>query len=276
MKTKKYSIAAKAFVAVTVMFLFSGALFAQTVEERKGGTTTYSVAAGVVTDEYTWTIAAPTAPTSVTPAPTSGTGTTADPYVITWTADLTSIDVTWAADAAPGITSEAGQVTVQKQTTGGATCPSVVQVMDVTFWSDPSAAIDAVTSPDQTVCSADVIGGSVTIDLTGAPDAGQSGADGFDLVYNVAFSDATLTGSGSNSTAGAGTVTSDGATVTIPLPDALVNTGAVAQTYTITLSTIQDDFNDPAVAVAGEVFTITVNPVPVTGVISSSSSLTRR
>jgi hypothetical protein len=154
MKTKKYLKMTKAIVAFVMMFFISGVAFSQTIEERKGGTSNYSVAAGAPTDEYTWTVAAAVAPASVTPAPTSGSGTIADPYVIDWTADLTDIDVTWAADVTPDIASTAGAVTVQKRTVAGITCTSAVQTMDISFWSDPSAAI---ATADQDVCSADAI-----------------------------------------------------------------------------------------------------------------------
>ena len=127
------------------------------------------------------------------------------------------------------------------------------------------------------VCSTDPVTGTITIDLTGAPDGGQSGNDGFSLVYDVAVDDPTLTVSGPNGPTGAGQiVTSDGATVTIPLPDALVNTDNVIHTYTITLQSIEDDFNDGPHAVAGQVFTIQVHPTPSTGIINSTGALTRR
>lgn len=273
MKTKKYSNSMKIVFAAGLMFLFSGLVFAQTIEERKGGTSTYSVAAGLATDEYTWTIEAAVAPT-VVPVPGSGSGTPGDPYIIDWTADLTSIQVTWAPDASPDIASTTGVVTVQKRTTVGAICPSPLQTLDIAFWSQPSAAIDAVTSPDLIVCSTDAIGGSVTIDLTGAPDAV---ADGFDLVYDVEVSDPLLTVSGLNGVTGTDlVVNSNASNVTIPLPDALVNTDVVPLTYTITLKTIQDDFNEAPVVVVAQVFTITVNPTPVTGPIGSTGTLTRR
>ena len=270
MKTKKYSLMMKAVMALAIMFFVSGVVFSQTIEERKGATSTYSVAAGAPTDEFTWTIEAAVAPV-VVPAPNSGTGAAGDPFIINYTANLTSIQVTWDGGTAD-IASTAGVVTVQKRI--GA-CESILQTMDIDFWSNPTAVIDPA-EVDQNVCSTDPIGGSITIDLTGAPDAGQSGTDGFDVAYNVAVSDPALTVTGPNGPVGAGLVTSDGATVTIPLPDALVNTDAAAQTYTITLSTVQDDFNDPAVAIVGEVYTITVNPIPTTGIISSTGTLTRR
>ena len=276
MKSKKYSKSMKSVVLLAVLLLISVVTFAQTIEERKGGTSTYSVAAGVATDEYTWTIEAPVVPASVIPAPSSGTGVTGDPYVITWTADLTSIQVTWAADATPNITSTTGAVTVQKRINAGATCPSPVQNMGITLWSAPAAAIDPGET-DLDVCSTDPVTGTITLNLAGAPDAGQSGTDGFEVIYDVAVSDPALTVTGPNGAVGTGqSVTSDGATVTIPLPDALVNTDAAAQTYTITLSTVQDDFNNPAVAIVGEVYTITVYPTPTTGIISSDGALTRR
>jgi hypothetical protein len=276
MKTKKYSNSMKALAALAMMFLISGVAFSQTIEERKGASSNYSVVAGAATDEYTWTIAAATAPTSVVPAPTSGSGTIADPYVIDWIANQTSIAVTWDADASPDIASTAGVVTVQKRTTVGSTCTSAVETVDIDFWSIPDAAINALES-DQDVCSADAITGSITIDLTGARDLAQSGNDGFEVTYDVAVSHADLTVSGANGPVGAGqTVNSDGATVTIPLPDALVNINAAAQTYTITLTFVEDDFDDGPHAVAGEVYTITVNPIPTTGIISSTGTLTRR
>jgi hypothetical protein len=276
MKTKKYSTRMKAMAAFAILFFYSGLVLSQSSEERKGVNSTYSVAAGLATDEYSWTIAATVAPAGVNPMPTSGSGTIADPYVISWTADLTSIDVTWAADATPDISSSAGTVSVQVRNGVGAQCPSPVQTMNITFWSEPSAAIDPL-AVDQDICSSDPIGGSITIDLTGAPDAGQSGNDGFEVIYDVAVSDPLLTVSGPNGGVGNGkSVTSDGATVTIPLPDALDNASVTPQTYTITLQSVQDDFNETPVAIVGEVYTITVNPVPSTGIITSTATLARR
>lgn len=295
MKTKKYSISLKALAAVVFAFVFSALLNAQfdiaagtttqtpVSEEREGNTGLYTATGvHVAGDRFTWEIWADTPPVSVESGGVDiidgGSGTLADPYYVNLTDDLTSIDIEWAADAVPGIINTNGNVSVQKRlavASGG--CASPIQSWDIDFWSDPSAAVDVITSPNQIVCSTDAIGGTITIDLTGAPDAGQSGLDGFDLVYVVAVSDPLLTINGPLGTAeGSHTVTSDLATVTIPLPTDLTNTDTSPHTYTVTLSTIQDDFNNPAVAVAGEVFTITVNPVPETGVISSSSSLTRR
>jgi len=276
MKTKKYSLVKKAMMASAMICLFAGTAFSQTVEERKGGTSTYSVAAGAPTDEYTWTIEAAVAPTSVTPVPSSGTGTTGDPYIIDWTTDLTSIDVEWATDGSPDIASTAGIVTVQKRLNAAAVCASPVQTMDISFWSLPSAEIDgAVTTLN--VCSGDAIDGSITLNLTGAPDAGQSSNDGFEVIYDVTVDDPTLTVSGTDGAVGDDqSVTSDGATVTIDLPDALVNTDNVMHAYTITLNTVEDDFDDGPYAVAGQVYTINVYPTPTTGVIQSSGSLTRR
>jgi len=279
MKTKKYSNSMKALVTLGIMFMISSAAYSQTIEERKGGTSTYSVAASAGTDEYTWVISADVAPVSVTPGASSGSGTTADPWIINWTADLTSIDVEWGADASPDIASTPGVVTVQKRTTVGAVCPSPVQTMDIAFWSEPDASIDPVAFPPRDVCSTDPITGTITIDLAGAPDGGQSGGFGFDVVYDVAVSDALLTVTGPNGGTGNGqTVSSDGATVTIPLPDALVNADNVAHTYTITLQTIDDDLDDGphAIPPLSQVYTITVHPTPATGIINSTGALGRR
>ena len=127
-----------------LMFFASGIAFSQTIEERKGETSIYSVGAGALTDDYTWVISADVTPVSVTPAATSGSGTTADPWIITWTPNLISIEVEWGADASPDIASTPGVVTVQKRTTVGATCPSLEQILNIAFWSEPSAAIDGV------------------------------------------------------------------------------------------------------------------------------------
>lgn len=266
----------KALVGLVTMLLISSTAFSQAIEERKGANSSYSVAAGDLTDEYTWQISAPVAPTSVTPAPSSGSGTTADPYIIDWTANLISIDVQWAADGAPDINSTTGIVTVQKRVIAAAVCPSPVQQLDLNFWSNPAAAIDP-SEIDLDVCSTDPTLGTITLNLVGAPDAGQSGTGGFEVIYDVAVSDAGLTVTGGNGAVGTGqSVTSDGATVDITLPDALVNATAAAQTYTITLMTIEDDFDDGPHAIAGQVYTITVYPTPSTGIIQSTGTLTRR
>ena len=264
----------KALMALAMMFLISGVAFSQTIEERKGAVSTYSVAAGALTDEFTWTIEAAVAPV-VVPAPDGGgTGTIGDPFIINYAANLTSIQVTWDAGTAD-ILSTAGEVTVQRRI---GSCESLVQTLDLTFWSNPTAVI-APAETDLTVCSAEVItGGSITIDLIGAPDASESVTGGFQVIYDVAVSDPALTVTGPNGPIGVGqTVNSlDGPTVTIPLPDALVNTTSSVQTYTITLSTVEDDFDDGPYAIASEVYTITVNPIPTTGIISSTGTLTRR
>ena len=278
MKTKQHSNMKRILLAIAMILMANGIVIAQTVEERKGGTSTYSVVAGDPTDEYTWTIYGDVQPASITPAPLpGGDGSVGNPYIVDWTAGQNTIQVTWGADASPDINSVAGRVSVQKRvTSAGAVCPSPVQDMDITFWSEPSAAIAGLA--DSAVCSADPIGGNITLNLTGAPDGG--GNDGFNVVYDVAVSSANL--STTTAVGQPGTdlaVSTDGATVNIPRPEGLVNTGSAVETYTITLKSMTDDLDDGTglpTAIVGQVYTITVYPTPSTGDITSSGSLTRR
>ena len=295
MKTKKYSVMMRAFMAAVAMFLISSVAMAQIdptpgtttqvpiSEERSGGTSTFTAtgthAAG---DEFTWEVWGDTPPVDITDGAVSiidgGAGTSASPYVVNWTPDLDAIVVEWADDAS-GITNTNGNVSVQKRlpiASGG--CLSLVQSWDIDLWANPDAAIDP-TETDLTVCSGDAIGGSITINLEGAPDDG-GGTGGFEVNYDVAVTGGgDLTVSGPNGTVGVGKIETEltNGSLEITLPDALVNTGTTAHTYTITLNTVRDDFDPAAVAVsAPQVFTITVNPVPETGTITSTGTLTRR
>jgi len=294
MKTKKYSLMMKAAFAVMISILFSNVALAQfdltagtTVqapisEERTGGASTYTAsgthAAG---DRFTWEVWGDTPPVAITSGGvdiiSSGAGTSASPYVINITVDLSSIDVQWDTDAT-GITSTGGNVSVQKFLPVAASgCASPIQSWNINFWSNPDAAVDA-SETDLIVCSGEAIGGSITINLEGAPDNG-GGTGGFELTYDVAVSSGDLSVSGPNGPVGVGQIETEltNGSLEITLPDALLNTGTTAQTYTITLDTMQDDFTQAAVAVStAQVFTITVNPTPDTGTITSTGALTRR
>jgi len=285
MKTKKYSIVMKAAFAVMISVLFSNVALAQFVaagtntqlpvsEERKGGTSTYTAsgthAAG---DEFTWEVWADTPPAAITSGGldiiSSGNGISGDPYIINWTADLSAIDVQWAADAAPGITNTNGNVSVQKRLPAASgSCPSPIQSWDIDFWSAATASISDV---DAEYCSGDAIGGFITINLTGAPDGT---VDGFAVDYSIAAANL-VDGSSTSWDGNTGTVTSDGATVTIPMPDLLTNLTTSDATFTVTLTRMNDDFTGDG-TLADDTFVITVHATPDTGTITSTGSLTRR
>jgi len=255
-------------MAVAAMLLISAITFAQTIEERKGGSSTYSVAAGDPLDELTWTIAADVAPVSVNPVPDLGSGTIADPYIINYTPNLTSITVQWAADLSPGITSTAGTVSVQKRSVGSIICESPVQTMDIDFWSLPTASI---SDADLEICSGEAIGGSITINLTGAPDGA---ADGFEVDYAISAPNLE-DGSGTSWDGISGTETTDGSTVTILLPDELNNLSTSSETFTITLTRMNDDFTGDG-GLIDDTYNIVVHPIPTTGIITSTGVLARR
>ncbi len=225
------------------------------VEERKGGTTTYSVP-GPAGDEYTWAVTGNVV--SITPAPAAGgDGSAGNPYIIEWGVGITSIDVEWAADDNT-ITSVAGNVSVQQRLTSGTiTCPSAIQSWDISLWSEANAVIE---DADYEICSGDATSGDITVRFTGAPN--------FDFTYTV---------TGLDGITGAPQVVTGitGATTTIPVPANLVNTSStVDQTYVVTLTQMNDGFTGNGTA--SSVFTITVHPTVVTGPISSDRSLTRR
>jgi hypothetical protein len=288
MKTKKYSISKKAFVAVAFAFVFSTALKAQldisagtntqtpVSEEREENLGTYTaIGTHAVGDQFTWEIWADVAPVSVESGAVDiidgGSGTSADPYVVFWTDDLSSIDVQWAADASPGIDNTNGNVSVQKRlavAAGG--CLSPIQSWDIDFWSVATASM---ATADASYCSGAAIGGTVTIDLTGAPDGVL---DGFAVDYTITAPD--LEEADGTSWDGITDVaTSDAGTVTIDLPAELIDV-SLAQaggTFTITLDRMNDDFTGDG-TLGDDTFIITVSAIPDTGVIQSTSSLTRR
>jgi len=290
MKTKMYSISKKAFMAVAIAFAFTSLLKAQldisagtntqtpVSEEREGNTGTYTASGThVAGDQFTWEVWADTPPLAVedgagTNMISSGAGTAADPYVVNWTDDLSAIEVQWAADAAPGITNTNGNVSVQKRlavAAGG--CLSPIQSWDIDFWS---AATASMATADAAYCSGAAIGGTVTINLTGAPDDGV--LDGFAVDYTITAPDLEEA-DGTSWDGNTGVATSNAGTVTIDLPAELIDV-SLAQaggTFTITLDRMNDDFTGDG-TIGDDTFVITVYATPDTGVIQSTSSLTRR
>ncbi len=220
-------------------------------EVRKGTTVQYSVPAGAAGEQYSWEIIGG----NPTPAASSGSGTLADPYIINFTADLTSISVTWNTDV-QAIASIAGRIRVQKKSGG---CISTIQSLDITGWSNPTATI---TNSDIEMCSGDGTPGSITVQFTGAPN--------FDFKYTIKDLDGTV-GAEQIVTG----VTSGSAT--IPLPANLVNTSTtVDQTYEVTITQMNDAFQGDGTVSHG-LYKITVHPGISTGtIIASPSALQRR
>jgi hypothetical protein len=233
---------------------FSDTIINQTPiqEVRKGSTAQYSVSAGHVDGEqYTWGIVGGTP----TPAPNSGSGTQADPYIINFTPNLHTITVNWSTDNQK-ITSQVGQVRVQKRTNAG--CISVIQSLDIACWSAPTISI---IDADDTICSGDPTTRFITVQFTGAPN--------FDFRYTLKDLDGT--------TSAEQIVTGiTGASTTIPLPSNLVNTSTTTnQTYVVTITQMNDSFTGDGNVVDGT-FTITVHPSISTGTIQASPALQRR
>lgn len=266
MNKMKTNSVLRTLAIVLIAASFSNSLFAQfvgstinsqlpIVEERKGGTTTYSVPGGPVTDEYTWAV---TGATSVFPAAISGDGSVGNPFIIGWTTGLNSIQVTWPADDNT-IVDMSGNVSVQQRIPSGTiTCPSAIQSWDVSLWSEATANI---TTADFEICSGDVVGGDITIEFTGAPN--------FDFSYTITDLDGTIS-------APVNVNGIDGSTATISLPANLVNTSSTDdQYYIITLTQMNDGFTGDGTILNGT-FTITVHPTLETGPIQSSRALTRR
>ena len=133
-----------------------------------------------------------------------------------------------------------------------------------------------LADPALDICSGEAVGGNVSVGLTGAPDPV---ADGFTVTYSITAAGLTdlldnplanLTGQ---------TILDNDALAQIPLPNGLINPTGSPIDYVVTLTAVTDDFNtpDPTGAIIGDgTYTITVNPVPVTGDIESGFSLSRR
>lgn len=275
MKTKKCSIAVKAIMAAVFFVASSAVLRAQFEtpnpdspntqsgeEVRTTSTINYDLSANhVAGEEYRWVVRGGTI--------TAGGAITSDgdSSIIEWTANAFSITVDWDTDiSATPIGSDAGEIIVQKRTGNG--CPSQLQILPITMWNNATADLQ---DADIAICSGESVGGSITINLTGAPDPV---ADGFQVTYNVTATNLTDLGGNSLDATGS-TVVSNGPTVTIPLPDGLVNTSLADATFTITLTDMHDDFTGSG-ALVDDSYVITVHPTPNTGEINSSSSLVRR
>jgi hypothetical protein len=267
MRTRKISVMSKmlvfAFIAilswskVSAQFIGSTVIPQTAIEERKGGLSTYTVP-GPAGDEYSWQVVGGAGTTTV-PAASSGSGTIADPWVVPFAVGLQSIQVQWPADN-NNITSVAGNVSTQRKVTHTTvTCPSLIQSLDIAFWSQATIAI---TNADYEICSGDATLGDITVQFTGAPN--------FDYQYTVTDLDGT-TGAPIAVTGGTGS------TQNISIPANLINTSSPAadQTYVVTLTQMNDSFTLNG-TITDATFTITVHPSVSTGTITSNKTLTRR
>jgi hypothetical protein len=260
---KTNSVLRTLFIALTAV-VFSNTISAQftgtstviqtPIEERKGGTSTYTIA-GPSSDAYSWQVVGGTV--VVPAAGVTGSGTAGSPYVVPFTVGLQEIQVAWPADDNT-ITSVAGNVSAQRRVANATvTCPSSIQDMDVSLWSNATITIDAA---NYAICSGDATSGDITVRFTGAPN--------FDFKYTVTGLDGVSTEQ---------TVTGiTGASTTISIPGNLLNTsGTVDQTYVVTINEMNDGFNGLGDIINGT-FTITVHPTIETGPITGNRTLTRR
>lgn len=282
MKTKKYSISMKAFTAVVFAFAFSVFLNAQFVapapssnanvtpeEVRATSTLTYDLSANhTAGDTYRWVVRGGTIDDA---GGTLTVTTDGDSSIVNWTADLELITVLWDTDiTGTPVGSAPGEVIVQK--TVGGTCASQIQTLDITMWNPATAALDA-TALITEMCSGEILGGNIPVDLTGAPDPV---ADGFSVTYSISATGGLTDLGGTPLDATGATVLDNDAQALIALPDGIINPTASDQTFTLTLTAMNDDFQGAGSVAASVDYVITVHPTPTTGEINSSSSLTRR
>ncbi len=276
MKTIKNSISMKAILTTIFAIAFTGFVNAQfqtpspdapvlqtpTEEVRTGSSVTYDLTANhTAGEQYRWEITGGT----ITSAP--GGTITGGGTIVEFAADVTTITIDW--DQAPtAIASISAQIQVQK--ISGDACPSQVQTLPINVWNLATAAI---TTGSEEICSGDGPSvATVPVALTGAPDGTT---DGFvvDYSFTIPAGLSALDGT-ANPVATTGTVTTDGSSVDITLPVTLINNTSGDLDLVVNLDRMNDDFTGDG-TVSGT-YTITVHPVPVTGDIASSSSLTRR
>ncbi|MCF8381623.1 MAG: hypothetical protein K9H49_18765 [Bacteroidales bacterium] len=217
-------------------------------------------------DTYRWVVTGGTITAVNDPGATITGGNT-----IEFAADATIITVDWDVATPGAITSAAAQIQVQKVASG---CPSQVQTLPINVWSLPTANI---ADANVDMCSGDGTAGTITVDLTGAPSDDANNA-GFDVTYTITRSSAAITdGLGADPSLGATVVSTDAASRTITLPANLINTSTADETLTVTITAANDDFTDvAATSLIKSTYVITVHPVPTTGDIVSSVSLSRR
>jgi hypothetical protein len=278
MITKKYSNSMKALTALVFTFVLSAFLNAQFVAPSPASNTnasaeevraTSSVAYDLVAnhtlgDTYRWVVVGGTI--------TTETDVDGDSSIVEWAANISSIVVDWDTDITlTPIGSAPGEIYVQKR--AGGTCASELQVLDITMWNPATANLDLGGLVTE-MCSGESLGGNLPVNLTGAPDPVVTNF-GFDVTYTVTATGG-LTDLGGFALDATGTTIQDNdALAEIALPDGIINPTPADQTLTITLTAMQDDFDTAGAIGATTTYQITVHPIPSTGEIISSSSLTR-
>jgi hypothetical protein len=274
MKTIKNSISMRGLMTLVAAFAitaFANAQFqnpgvSNTQAPTQDVRTTSSVDYSLLTthsagDEYRWEV-------------TGGMITAIDGSAITpvatldFTAEAHTITVDWTGAPAAVAADGTGLVEVQRIASTG--CASQVQSLPVNIWSLPTATID---DADASICSGGSTAGSITVSLTGAPSSPADGS-GLQVTYDISGADLTDLAGNSIDVSG-GTVSTDGSSVTIPLPASLINTTTGSRTLTVTLTAMIDDFDDQPGTISDAAYVLTVNPAPVTGDIATVS-LSRR
>lgn len=277
MKTKKYSISLKALTAVVIAFAFSSIINAQGFvtpspssnanaldeEVRATSTVSYDLSANhTAGDTYRWVVRGGTIDDAGGTLTVTSAG---DSSIVEWTLDLESIDVLWDTDiTATPIGSALGEIIVQK--TVGGTCASQLQTLDITMWNPATATLD-VGGLITEMCSGEILGGNLPIDLTGAPDPV---ADGFGVTYTVVATGG-LTDLGGTPLDGTGSILlNNDEEALLALPGGIINPGTGDETLTITLTAMYDDFLGAGAVVGTVSYQITVHPTPSTGEINST------
>jgi hypothetical protein len=231
------------------------------IEMRKGAIVEYSLEDDANPgEEFRWEVTGG----KIITAGAVGDGTLASPSILEFSTDMHTIEIQWAPDDS---TSDffTGNVLVQKKTLSG--CASIITKQAVRLWSMPTASIDK-NYPDFTICSGDLVGGYIVVNLTGAT--------GYTFSYSIksnGLSDET----GSAINTEHHTITTSNDTAHIVLPARLTNPSVAASKYfTIELTSMNDDFLGDGEIVSGrEDFTITVYPSVKIGTIKSTK-LNRR
>ncbi|MBN2521654.1 MAG: hypothetical protein JXB24_00190 [Bacteroidales bacterium] len=224
-------------------------------EVRKGSIVEYSLQADANPgEEFRWEVTGGKIITSGA----VGEGTIADPSIIEFAADMHTIEVQWLPDdSTSGFFT--GNIWVQKKTTSN--CASPVMKQKIYQWSMPTASINR-NYTDFSICSGDLVGGYIVVDLTGAAD--------FSYSYSIQ-SNGLKDENGEAINTEHHAITTSNDTARIALPGRLVNPSTEASKYyTIELTAMNDDFlGDGEIVSDRKEFTITVYPSVQVGTIES-------
>jgi len=224
-------------------------------EVRKGTIVEYSLETDANPDEeFRWEVTGGKIITSGA----VGEGTIADPSVLEFTTDMHTIEVQWQSDDSTS-TFFTGNIMMQKKTVSH--CASIIMKQKIRQWSMPTASIDK-NYPDFTICSGDLVGGYIVVNLTGAAD--------FTYSYSIK-SNGLKDENGDAINTEFHTLTTSNDTAHIVLPERLVNPSeASSKYYTIELTSMNDDFlGDGEIVSIRKEFTITVYPSVQIGTIES-------